>query len=277
MPGKIVHLTEVIADSRCQSRTGIDPALVQEYADHLKEGAELPPLCTIDDDGSHYLYDGFHRIEAYQRVGATQVAVTADPGDIWDAIERSCRVNTTHGKRRAPADTKRAVEMILEVMRHRGEKWSQVEIAERCALSQQRVSQLLSETPSYKDLYDSEPDAPTTVTRNGTTYPMDTTKIGRRRAPTLNPGPDIDEETGEVRDEADDEIDAEEVDPNDIATYQWEAAPSSKQMTAQPVRDFDPEPIALRLVQELLVHHSSFEAVDILEAALVVIDEDHNE
>ncbi len=68
-------------------------------------------------------------------------------------------------------DTKRAVETILTVMRHRGEKWSQVEIAERCALSQPRVSQLLTENPSYKDLYDgTDTDAPTTVTRNGTIY-----------------------------------------------------------------------------------------------------------
>lgn len=81
-------------------------------------------------------------------------------------------------------DTKRAVETILEVMRHRGEKWSHQEIADRCAISRPRVTQLMTELSS-KDLLDSEPDTPTTVTRGGTTYPMDTTNIGRWRAPNI--------------------------------------------------------------------------------------------
>jgi hypothetical protein len=131
------------------------------------------------------------------------VEIVTDDGDVWDAIERSCRVNTTHGKRRAPADTKRAIEMILEVMRHRGEKWSNVEIAERCAVHPSTVSRILPDL-SIADAIDS--DTPTTVTRNGTTYEIDTTNIGRWRAPNLDAHP---------------EIEAEQVDPGDIDTYQW--------------------------------------------------------
>lgn len=61
----------------------------------------------------------------------------------------------------------------IPVMHHRGEKWSQGDIAARCAVSQSTVSRVLSGDPSYAHAYDSAASA-TTVTRNGTTYEMNT-------------------------------------------------------------------------------------------------------
>lgn len=219
----VVSVDSVIADSRCQSRTGIDLALVQEYADAIKEGAELPPLSTIHADDGYYLYDGFHRLEAYRQAGTRNVVIEAEPGDVWDAIERSCAVNAIHGKRRTPADVKNAVGKILEVMHHRGVKWSQGEIAERCAVSQSTVSRILSDDSSYASAYDSAAPA-TTVSRNGKTYEMNTANIGKRPAATLDPGPEnVDEETGEILDSEPPPY--EEVDPTDPATFVTSAQP----------------------------------------------------
>ena len=187
----LIDINAIRTDPRCQSRAGLDPGLIHEYGEHIREGAALPPLSTIANDGEYYLYDGFHRLAAYREAGATAVDVEAVPGDIWDAIERSCAVNTTHGKRRTPAETKRAVETILKVMTHRGVRWSHQEIADRCALSRPRVTQLLPEL-SCKYLQDS---VPTTVTRNGSTYEMNTSNIGKRSEPVvLDPGPDLDDD-----------------------------------------------------------------------------------
>lgn len=203
----IVPIDQVIADSRCQSRTGIDLGLVHDYAEAIKSGADMPPLSVIDSGDGLYLYDGFHRIEAYRQAGVKQVPVSAEPGDMWDAIERSCAVNAVHGKRRTQEDTKNAVGKILQVMKHRGEKWNQTQIAEKCAITQQRVSQILNGDPSYKDLYDSAAEA-TTVTRGGSTYEMNTANIGKHRAPKIDlegldfDNEDVDEETGEIRDPA---------------------------------------------------------------------------
>jgi hypothetical protein len=219
-----VPIREVIADPRCQSRTGIEPALVHEYAQALRDGAELPPLSVIKTDAGYYLYDGFHRLQAYRAAGKSVVPVNATPGDLWDAIERSCAVNATHGKRRTPADTKRAVETILKVMQHRGVKWTQGEIADKCAITQQRVSQMLQEVPSYKDLYDGSASNPT-VTRNGTTYPMNTSNIGKWRAPSLSDlaahdEEEIDEDTGEIL--SGEPPPYEVVDPRDPGSYAWD-------------------------------------------------------
>lgn len=236
-----VPIDQIIADSRCQSRTGIGLALVQEYADAIREGAALPPLATIRANEGYYVYDGFHRLEAYRQVGKKDVAVESEPGDVWDAIERSCAVNATHGQRRTPADVKNAVKKIIDVMHHRGVRWNQSEIADKCSISQQRVSQIIGSEPSYKNLYDSAAPA-TTVTRNGTTYEMNTSNIGKKPAwqapkmPTrpIDPGPDVD----------DDYPDAEVVDPSDPSAFVWEPPPQPKSSPTP-----EPEMVALRYRQ----------------------------
>lgn len=168
----LIDINAIRTDPRCQSRTGIDPGLVHEYAEHLREGAVLPPLSTIVIGDEHYLYDGFHRLTAYREAGATTVEVNAEPGDIWDAIERSCAVNNTHGKRRASVDKHRAVETMLTVMEHKGESWSNREIARRCAVSSRFVDNLVSANGA-------QIQRPTLVVRNGTAFKMDTSNIGK--------------------------------------------------------------------------------------------------
>jgi hypothetical protein len=168
----LIDIDKIIRDPRCQSRTGVDPWLVQEYVVALKEGAVMPPLSTIQAEEGHYIYDGFHRYEAYMRTEAKEIEVETEPGDIWDAIERSCSVNATHGKRRTNEDKRRAVETMLRVMRHRGESWSNREIARRCAVSSRFVDNLVSANGT-------QIQRPTLVVRNGTAFKMDTSNIGK--------------------------------------------------------------------------------------------------
>lgn len=199
----IVPIDQVIADSRCQSRTGIDLGLVHDYAEAIKSGADMPPLSVIDSGDGLYLYDGFHRLEAYRQAGVKTVPVAAEPGDIWDAIERSCAVNAVHGKRRTPEDTKNAVSKILEVMEHKGKRWTFVDIADKCAITDRRVSQIIKDDPSLSSKYFDD-SKPATVTRNGSTYEMNTANIGKYRAPKSDlegldfDDEDVDEETGEI-------------------------------------------------------------------------------
>lgn len=252
-----VSVDSVIADSRCQSRTGINLALVQEYAEAIKDGAELPPLSTIRTPDGNYLYDGFHRLEAYRQTGTKNVVIETDSGDVWDAIERSCRVNAIHGKRRTPEDTRRAVETILKVMQHRGMKWSQMEIAERCAVSNATVSRLMND-PSFTHVKDS---APTTVTRNGSTYEMDTAKIGTSRpsfkAPDIGAqlaaAKTVDDETGEILDD----IPFEVVDPSDPATFltPMQTTPAPRRDAAEPEAEGEDE-------DEDVVADALFELID---------------
>ncbi len=172
MMNSMLPITAIIRDPRCQSRTGIDLSLVGEYAEQIREGAALPPLSTIETEEGHYLYDGFHRLEALQNVGRKEVAVESEPGDVWDAIERSCGVNNAHGKRRTSVDKHRAVETMLTVMEHKGESWSNREIARRCAVSSRFVDTVVS-------AHHSQIQRPILVVRNGAAFKMDTSNIGK--------------------------------------------------------------------------------------------------
>lgn len=97
---------------------------------------------------------------------------------------------------------------MIEVMTHKGESWSNREIARRCAVSHHTVESIRSssgQTPRYDD-------TPRTVTRGDAVYTMDTSHIGRFRAPKISLV-----ET----DDAEDDYDAEEFesvdDQNDVA------------------------------------------------------------
>lgn len=237
-----VPITKVIKDPRCQSRTGIDLALVQEYVDAIEDRAALPPVSTIRTPEGHYLYDGFHRAEAYRRKGVTEIAVNYEDGDIWDAIERSCAVNATHGKRRTNEDKRRAVETMLTVMQHKGERWSNREVARRCGVHHNLVAAVLGESSGG----DSQIDAPRTVSRNGSTYEMNTSNIGKVRAPNLAT---VDRDTGEIVD--DDVPEPEYVDPRDPASFVWEAPPKPQAPSADWVVEgpFDPKAEAQKLMR----------------------------
>lgn len=263
---KTVPLDVIVADPRCQSRTGVQMALVREYAEAIEAGAEMPPLSAIEVAGSYYIYDGFHRIEAYRQAGVRQVAVEAEPGDVWDAIERSCRVNATHGQRRTNEDKHRAVETMLKVMEHRGEHWSNREIARRCAVSLDMVNRKVSERPV-------QIETPTTVTRNGTTYQMDTAKIGKRTAI-------IDLDTGEIDpgpDTSDDDLpEAEEVDPNDPASF-LAPLPSSPR-PIQPAPKLTRQRVGLgavadRLATQLIREHGVSNTLEILDHLYEIVNE----
>lgn len=194
----LVYIDQVIADSRCQSRSGIDLSLVNDYAEAIRDGAEMPPLSTIKSGDSYYLYDGFHRLRAYLLAGKKQVPIAWEDGDVWDAIERSCAVNAEHGKRRTNDDKRRAVETMIKVMQHKGENWSNREIARRCAVSHQFVNNTRPE--SLATVASDGPER-TYTDRWGNQSTMNTANIGKYRAPKIDMDFDdeeVDEDTGEI-------------------------------------------------------------------------------
>ena len=70
---KRLKLTDIVTDAGTQVRAGLNEATVADYAEALAEGAKFPPV-VVFHDGSHYIAaDGFHRIQAAIRMGATQI------------------------------------------------------------------------------------------------------------------------------------------------------------------------------------------------------------
>lgn len=113
-------LDKIKADATLQARASLDPVTIAEYAE-LYESTELPPLEVFEDDsGSYWLADGWHRYMALQRIGATEASVVIHKGIRAEAKLYAAGANTTHGLRRKPEDTKRAVLLALEAFAEQG-------------------------------------------------------------------------------------------------------------------------------------------------------------
>lgn len=159
-------------DGGTQSRAQINWLTVTDYAADIAEGATFPPVVVYFDGADYWLADGFHRLEAHKRLGLVEIAADVKQGTRRDAILYSVKANAVHGLRRTNEDKRRAVTLLLEDEEWR--QWSDNRIAQQCGVSQPTV------TTVRKAIFKTFEDAPRKAERNGKTYTIDTTNIGKR-------------------------------------------------------------------------------------------------
>ncbi len=132
---KKIKLSEIVTDAGTQVRAGLNEATVADYAEALAEGAKFPPV-VVFHDGSRYLAaDGFHRIHAALRSGATQIECDVRKGSKLDALKFALGCNAHHGLPRTNADKRHAVEMALTEWPHLAD----AELARICAVGNKFV------------------------------------------------------------------------------------------------------------------------------------------
>lgn len=141
-------IERIIRDAGTQMREKINQNTVNDYADVMNDGNELPPLLVFrttaaDGTDSNYLVEGFHRIIAHEKLGHKVVPVEIRPGTLRDAILHAIGDNATHGLPRTNADKRKAVSTMLC-----DAEWSQLsdsEIARRALVSQPFVGNMRKE------------------------------------------------------------------------------------------------------------------------------------
>jgi hypothetical protein len=166
--------TLITVDARCQPRVVVSPDVVAEYAGALREGAEFPPLVVFFDGTTHWLADGFHRLDAALQADVAEIACDVRDGAMRDAILFACGANQAHGLRRSNGDKHRAVLTLL----HDDEwsKWSSEEIARRVGVSPTTVGTIRSSLSKL------ESDMIHTYTNKyGQVRVMDTSNIGKAK------------------------------------------------------------------------------------------------
>jgi hypothetical protein len=124
-----IALASIVVDKRYQTRAAMDDAVINEYADAIKQagGWPFPPIKVV----GQVLADGFHRVKAARRVIAARetpadlrkalkaipceiVAVDRSNADISDlALRHALSANHTHGLRRSQADKRRSVRLAI--------------------------------------------------------------------------------------------------------------------------------------------------------------------
>lgn len=157
-------------DGGTQPRDQIDAKIAEEYAEAIADGAELPAVTVFYDGSTYWLADGFHRAVAHDRLDRSHIAVDVRQGTQRDAVLYSVGANASHGHRRSNADKRRAVQTMLNDPEWSG--WSDREIARRCSVTHPFVSGL---RPSGNDC-----QMDRTVERNGKSYTMNTSAIGKK-------------------------------------------------------------------------------------------------
>jgi ParB-like chromosome segregation protein Spo0J len=179
---------EISLQPRAESRLD----WIEEYATDLENGAVFPPIVVFFDVTSYWLADGFHRLRAHQRAGLDTIQADVRGGTQRDALLHSVGANAQHGHRRTNEDKRRAIDIMLRDPEW--SQWSDNDIAGRVGVDHKTVAKrreaVLGNSQDVR-----------LVTRGGTTYRMDTTKIGHE-SPTW---PLDDEDEEDLEDEADED------------------------------------------------------------------------
>ncbi|PJF39588.1 MAG: hypothetical protein CUN54_08355 [Phototrophicales bacterium] len=135
-----LKISTIRTDGGTQPRAHKDDETVLEYAEAMLTGQEFPPVVVFYDGEAYWLADGFHRHAAAVKAGIDTLNADVRQGSLRDAVLYSVGANATHGLRRTNADKRRAVERLLND--DEWSRWSNREIARRCAVSEQLVRSL---------------------------------------------------------------------------------------------------------------------------------------
>lgn len=142
-----IHL--IRTDGGTQSRLQLNQEVVNEYAEHMKEGDTFPPMVVFHDGSDYWLADGFHRLFAYKANGTSSLDVDVRPGTVEDAMEFSFGANdgSKRGLSNTPEDNRSIVTRMLSHPRWSG--WSNSAIAKHVKVSAMTVGRIKKslETP----------------------------------------------------------------------------------------------------------------------------------
>jgi hypothetical protein len=181
---KTLNILVIRIDGGTQPRASINLDAVNEYAEAITSGASLPPPTVFHDGADYWLADGFHRYHANKKIGAVSLECEVIEGTQRDAILHSLSANQTHGLRRTNEDKRKAVMTMLNDPDW--VKWSDTDIARFTGTGRQFVVGVRSSLTCH--LVTSEPEPLKRLyTRNGKTFEMNVSKIGKGRSATQEP------------------------------------------------------------------------------------------
>jgi hypothetical protein len=107
-------IADIVLDTELQPRAMMSEAVVNDYADKMRDGAIFPPVVVYDVDGKKLLSDGWHRVRAHRRLGRKDIQAEVRQGTRDDALRHALEFNAIHGLNFTQADKQRAIETYLK-------------------------------------------------------------------------------------------------------------------------------------------------------------------
>jgi len=106
-----VLIRKLKIDRALNIRHNIDEETVKQYTEKQIE----EPVVVYNVDGTLYLVDGFHRIEAWHRLERDWIWAYVVKGDMEEAQTDSIVANVKHGKPYTPNELKDAADRLLKI------------------------------------------------------------------------------------------------------------------------------------------------------------------
>lgn len=130
-------LCELVEDFSIYPRLQVSGQHVNDLAEALRAGAELPPV--IIDKKTKAIVDGVHRCRAHRKVYGDDCQIEAVEKDFKNQGEmllEAARLNFLHGRRMATADLVRCAVLAKDL------KVSQKQLALACNVRMERLTEL---------------------------------------------------------------------------------------------------------------------------------------
>lgn len=146
MARRMLALDEIILSDELYPRTHTDFRTVKTYAEAMLQGATFPPLTVVEDQGTYYLLDGWHRHAAWKQVGMGKIPVKIKDisRDQWFAV--ALAENTKHGR---PLTQK---EKVTAILRLRRSKVKDADIGELLQMTTEYVHRLIETKAAITDV-----------------------------------------------------------------------------------------------------------------------------
>ena len=131
-------LDKLVTKAGTQVRSEISEYIVAEYLDALREGARFPPVVVFRSKDGDVLADGFHRVQAYQQAGRSEIEANVHQGGRDEALWFALGANRAHGQRLSRDEKRFAIEIAYR-------SWpdvSQVRIAAQVGCNQGYVGKV---------------------------------------------------------------------------------------------------------------------------------------
>ena len=170
---KTMNLEFLRTDGNTQARVQLDQNIVNEYAEHMKDGDKFPELVAYHDGSDYWLADGFHRYFAYKSAGIKEADVEVRSGTLEDAQLFAYSANCRRGLSMSSEDNRNVI--ILMLKHPKWSLWSYSEISKHVGVSRMTVGRIAK-------TLEPDPDASTVkqfVNKHGSISTIDTAKINK--------------------------------------------------------------------------------------------------
>ena len=227
---KKIKLSDIRIDGGTQARVALNQEVVNEYAEHMREGAEFPAITVFFDGSAYWLADGFHRFFAAKSNALDEILADVKTGTLDEATLFAFGANGKRGLSMSAEDFRK---IIYAMFRHPvWSKWSNAEIARHVGVSKMTVGRVKA-TLDTKE----EPKKKKYKDKDGVERQMDTSNIGKKKSEPKTTKPDMTtaDPMAEMRDQISELIDTVNAlsDENTllrdkIALGQWDASEIEK-------------------------------------------------